>query len=179
MQTAFGNLFLRQSPFCCPFLPRISIASLSMSVRKHVPVCECFEAKPNFKDSRIQAKRSPTGPTNRASSNVGNRRSENGYPTSQAPNSRLKGADTTSTSPMRVLGVSKSMHNISRHVDSYCPAHRTLIVRKLKGLEDIIPYTSVHWEMLEKGQCKKDFDTTNRRALTRVCRHRMALRNTR
>lgn len=31
------------------------------------------------------------------------------------------------------------------------PAHRTLIVRKLKGLEDIIPYTAVHWEMLEKG----------------------------
>ena len=30
-------------------------------------------------------------------------------------------------------------------------AHRTLIVRSLKGLEDIIPYTSVHWEMLEKG----------------------------
>ena len=28
-----------------------------------------------------------------------------------------------------------------------------LIVRKLKGLEDIIPYTSVHWEMLEKGDC--------------------------
>ena len=24
-------------------------------------------------------------------------------------------------------------------------------MRKLKGLEDIIPYTSVHWEMLEKG----------------------------
>ncbi|KAL8942284.1 MAG: hypothetical protein Q9216_001757 [Gyalolechia sp. 2 TL-2023] len=30
-------------------------------------------------------------------------------------------------------------------------AHRTLIVRKLKGLEDTISYTSVHWEMLEKG----------------------------
>lgn len=26
-----------------------------------------------------------------------------------------------------------------------------MIVRKLKGLEDIISYTSVHWEMLEKG----------------------------
>jgi len=26
-----------------------------------------------------------------------------------------------------------------------------LIVRKLKGLEDIISFTSVHWEMLEKG----------------------------
>ena len=31
------------------------------------------------------------------------------------------------------------------------PAHRALIVRDLKGLEDFIPYTSVHWEMLEKG----------------------------
>ena len=31
------------------------------------------------------------------------------------------------------------------------PAHRTLIVRRLKGLEDIIPFTAVHWEMLEKG----------------------------
>ena len=30
-------------------------------------------------------------------------------------------------------------------------AHRTLIVRKLKGLEDIIPVTSVHWHMLDKG----------------------------
>ena len=31
------------------------------------------------------------------------------------------------------------------------PAHRTLIARKLKGLEEIIPYTAVHWHMLEKG----------------------------
>lgn len=30
-------------------------------------------------------------------------------------------------------------------------AHRTLITRKLKGLEDIIPVTSVHWHMGEKG----------------------------
>ena len=30
-------------------------------------------------------------------------------------------------------------------------AHRALIVRELKGLEEIIPYTSVHWHMLEKG----------------------------
>ena len=30
-------------------------------------------------------------------------------------------------------------------------ACRTLIVRKLKGLEDIIPYTCVHWHMGEKG----------------------------
>lgn len=38
------------------------------------------------------------------------------------------------------------------YVSYACPwAHRTMIVRKLKGLEDIIPVTSVHYEMLEKG----------------------------
>lgn len=30
-------------------------------------------------------------------------------------------------------------------------AHRTLIVRKLKGLDEIIPYTCVHWHMGDKG----------------------------
>jgi glutathionyl-hydroquinone reductase len=33
-------------------------------------------------------------------------------------------------------------------------AHRTLITRKLKGLEDIISFTSVHWHMQEKGAIK-------------------------
>ncbi|XP_066281845.1 glutathionyl-hydroquinone reductase YqjG-like isoform X1 [Branchiostoma lanceolatum] len=38
------------------------------------------------------------------------------------------------------------------YVSLACPwAHRTLIARKLKGLEDVIPYTVVDWLMGEKG----------------------------
>ena len=38
------------------------------------------------------------------------------------------------------------------YISYACPwAHRTLIVRKLKGLEDIIPFTAVHWNLREKG----------------------------
>lgn len=38
------------------------------------------------------------------------------------------------------------------YVSYACPwAHRVLIVRHLKGLQEILPYSTVHWEMLEKG----------------------------
>jgi len=53
---------------------------------------------------------------------------------------------------MRVLGVRLPfVRESSRYSANNTIAHRALIVRKLKGLEDIISYTSVHWEMLEKG----------------------------
>lgn len=35
-------------------------------------------------------------------------------------------------------------------------AHRALIVRELKGLQDFLPYTSVHWHMGEKGKLPID-----------------------
>lgn len=42
------------------------------------------------------------------------------------------------------------------YVSYACPwAHRTLIVRKLKGLEDIVGVTSVHWHMGAKGELNR------------------------
>jgi len=43
--------------------------------------------------------------------------------------------------------------------DAKLPAHRALIVRKLKGLEDFIDFTSVHWHMLDKGMTIVPFET--------------------
>ncbi|KAL8741679.1 MAG: hypothetical protein Q9190_005740 [Brigantiaea leucoxantha] len=62
-----------------------------------------------------------------------------------------KKADTTYTFLMHVHGVRMPLSRLAQLSANTRLAHRTLIVRKLKGLEEIIPYTSVHWEMLEKG----------------------------
>lgn len=75
-----------------------------------------------------------------------------GYRKSPGQNSHPKRVDITSMSRTPVPGVSPFSFSGKRPKELNCqPAHRTLIVRKLKGLEDIIPYTAVHWEMLEKG----------------------------
>jgi len=38
------------------------------------------------------------------------------------------------------------------YVSLACPwAHRTLIIRRLKGLEDVVPVSVVHWHMAENG----------------------------
>jgi len=43
------------------------------------------------------------------------------------------------------------------YVSLACPwAHRTLILRSLKGLEAIIPVSVVHWRMLENGWTFED-----------------------
>jgi putative glutathione S-transferase len=45
------------------------------------------------------------------------------------------------------------------YVSYACPwAHRTLIFRKLKGLEDMIPISVVHWYMAERGWTFMDGD---------------------
>ncbi|RHZ60248.1 hypothetical protein CDV55_102780 [Aspergillus turcosus] len=48
------------------------------------------------------------------------------------------------------------------YVSYACPwAHRTLITRKLKGLEDIISFTSVHWHLGEMADEKVSGENTN------------------
>jgi putative glutathione S-transferase len=43
------------------------------------------------------------------------------------------------------------------YVSLACPwAHRTLIVRRLKGLEDLVPVSVVHWHMAEHGWVFED-----------------------
>ncbi|MBJ6983729.1 glutathione S-transferase family protein [Luteimonas sp. MC1750] len=43
------------------------------------------------------------------------------------------------------------------YVSYACPwAHRTLVVRVLKGLEDLVPVSVVHWRMLEHGWTFED-----------------------
>jgi len=48
------------------------------------------------------------------------------------------------------------------YVSLACPwAHRTLILRKLKGLESAIPVSVVHWRMKENGwEFRRDDDPT-------------------
>ena len=97
--------------------------------------------------------RSPTGLTSqRANSKEVNLSSEITYQRSQGPSFRQKRGDFTFMSHMPARGA--SLPNEPGLLT--CPltiytAQRTLIVRKLKGLEDIISFTAVHWEMLEKG----------------------------
>ncbi|KAF2129588.1 hypothetical protein P153DRAFT_290885 [Dothidotthia symphoricarpi CBS 119687] len=55
-----------------------------------------------------------------------------------------------STAPDAEFPPEKNRYHL--YVSYACPwAHRTLIVRNLKGLQDIIPFTSVHWHMGSKG----------------------------
>ena len=53
--------------------------------------------------------------------------------------------------PVHGVSFNKSRPSSSSHSDGSITAHRTLIVRKLKGLEEFLPFTSVHWHMLEQG----------------------------
>ncbi|KAI2624316.1 glutathione S-transferase [Hypoxylon sp. NC1633] len=58
--------------------------------------------------------------------------------------------DWISTEPGAKFPAEKGRYHL--YISYACPwANRTLIVRKLKGLEDFISFSSVHWHMQEKG----------------------------
>ncbi|KAK8091141.1 hypothetical protein PG994_000646 [Apiospora phragmitis] len=58
--------------------------------------------------------------------------------------------DRVSNEPGAKFPAEKGRYHL--YVSYACPwAHRTLIARKLKGLEDYISYSVVHWHMGEKG----------------------------
>ncbi|KAK7981614.1 glutathione s-transferase gst3 protein [Apiospora saccharicola] len=58
--------------------------------------------------------------------------------------------DWVSNEPGAKFPAEKGRYHL--YVSYACPwAHRTLIARKLKGLEDYISYSVVHWHMGEKG----------------------------
>ena len=71
---------------------------------------------------------------------------------SQAPSFPPRKGDIICMFLMRAHGVSKSKDIAQRSITDSKKAHRTLIVRKLKGLEKIVPYTAVHWHMGDKGK---------------------------
>lgn len=56
---------------------------------------------------------------------------------------------------MPVHGVLDLVSHVALH-ELTNTAHRTLITRKLKGLQDLISYTSVHWHLGEKGKSPID-----------------------
>lgn len=106
-----------------------------------------------FLISQVPINPSPIGPTSRANSKGDSLNSGTTFPRNQEQSFPQRKTDIISTSHMHALGVctiSFTSCDIP-HILNQNSAHRTLIVRKLKGLENIIPYTSVHWEMLEKG----------------------------
>ncbi|MCJ1320098.1 S-glutathionyl-(chloro)hydroquinone reductase [Xylographa vitiligo] len=86
----------------------------------------------------------PTSTRRAASSSAPRRPSGGSSRKSQERTSRWRAADIISTYGMRARGVSDrtTMGNPPTH-----SPHRALIVRKLKGLEHIVPFTCVHWHL--------------------------------
>ena len=54
--------------------------------------------------------------------------------------------------PSGIAGFAAAPHRYHLYVSLACPwAHRTLIMRALKGLEDLVSISVVHWRMLDHG----------------------------